>query len=80
MPQFIGPNEFSDGHYLALLSGFVGGMLLCADAFLPATETEEHVPAAIEKSFLARYLGTGRAWAVVYALAAIIVIVLYIWG
>jgi SSS family solute:Na+ symporter len=66
--------------YLGLLSGFVGGMLLCADAFLPAEETEEHVPAAIEKSFLARYLGTGRAWAIVYALAAVIVIVLYLWG
>ena len=66
--------------YLGLLSSFVGGMLLCADAFLPAEETEEHVPAAIEKSFLARYLGTGRAWAVVYALAAVIVVVLYLWG
>jgi SSS family solute:Na+ symporter len=66
--------------YLGLLSGFVGGMLLCADAFLPADETEEHVPAPIEKSFLARYLGTGRAWAIVYALAAVIVVVLYLWG
>ncbi len=52
-------------------------MLVCADKFLPRQETEVHVPAPIEKSFLARYLATGTAWALVYSAAILLVIVLY---
>jgi len=66
--------------YLTFLSAFVGGILLAAEAVVPAVETAEHVPAAIEKSFLARYLGTGWGWVAVYVLAAMIVAGLYIWG
>ena len=74
------PKPWNVPLYLALLSGFVGGMLLCANAFLPKNEIEDHVPAPIEKSFLARYLATGTTWAIVYATAVVVVILLYVWG
>ena len=42
----------------------------------PEQETAEAAP--IESSWLARYLATGRAWAIVYSLGAVMVVVIYL--
>ena len=64
--------------YLAVLTAFIAGMLNVANALLPAEEIESGEPAPIERSWLARYLATGRAWAIVYVTGAILVVVLYL--
>jgi len=71
------PKPWNVPLFLGLLSGFVIGMLLAAGRFLPAEETETHIPAAIEQSGFARYLATGWTWAAVYTAAVVLVILLY---
>ena len=64
--------------YLAVLTAFIAGMLRVADALLPVPEQETAEAAPIESSWLARYLATGRAWAIVYSLGAVMVVVIYL--
>lgn len=72
------PKPWNVPIYLLLLSGFIVSVMGCAGALLPAEETEVHVRAPIEDSLFARYLATGKTWAAVYILAAILVVVLYL--
>jgi hypothetical protein len=74
------PKPWNVPLFLGLLSGFVAGLLLAAGRFLPAEETEKHTRAAIEDSRFARYLATGWTWAAVYAVATLLVVVLYLAG
>ena len=71
--------------FLGLLSGFVAGVLGASAALLPADEvgqtaTQEEEPGGISSSLIARVFGSGRAWAVVYGVAAVTVVVLYLAG
>ena len=54
-------------------------MIKVADALLPVPEPDQGEVAAIERSWLARYLATGRAWLLVYTLAVVMVLLLYWW-
>ena len=64
--------------YLAVLTAFVAGMIKVADALLPVPEPDRGEVAAIERSWLARHLATGRAWLMIYALA-VVMLLLYWW-
>ena len=64
--------------YLAVLTLFVAGMIFASDALLPVPEEDVGELAPIERSWLARWLATGRAWAIVYGLAAVLVVVIYL--
>ena len=64
--------------YLAVLTAFIAGMLKVADALLPEPESQSEDVAPIESSWLARYLATGRAWAIVYSLSALMAVVIYL--
>ncbi|MBB73180.1 MAG: hypothetical protein CMJ75_01565 [Planctomycetaceae bacterium] len=66
--------------YLAVLTAFIAGMIKVADALLPVPEPDQGEVASIERSWLARYLATGRAWLVVYSIAVVMVLLLYYWA
>jgi hypothetical protein len=60
------------------LTLFAAGMIFASDALLPVPEPETGELAPIERSWLARRLATGRAWAIVYGTAAVLVVVIYL--
>ena len=64
--------------YLVVLTLFAAGMIFASDALLPVPEPETGELAPIERSWLARRLATGRAWAIVYGTAAVLVVVIYL--
>ena len=64
--------------YLSVLTLFVAGMIFASDALLPVPEEDLGEQAPIERSWLARWLATGRAWAIVYGLAVVLVVVIYL--
>ncbi len=64
--------------YLVVLTLFVAGMIFAADALLPVPEEDTGEMAPIEHSWLARRLATGRAWGIVYGVAAVLVVVIYL--
>ena len=64
--------------YLSVLTLFVAGMIFASDALLPVPEEDLGEVAPIERSWLARWLATGRAWAIVYGLAVVLVVVIYL--
>ena len=64
--------------YLVVLTLFVAGMILASDALLPVPTEDVGEEAPIERSWLARRLATGRAWAIVYAAAVVLVVVIYL--
>ena len=53
-------------------------MIFASDALLPVPEEDLGEQAPIERSWLARWLATGRAWAIVYGLAVVLVVVIYL--
>ncbi|MBQ18285.1 MAG: hypothetical protein CMJ65_14305 [Planctomycetaceae bacterium] len=64
--------------YLAVLTVFIAGMIKVADALLPVPEEDSGEKAPIEESWLARTMATGRAWAIVYVTAAVLLVVIYL--
>ncbi len=72
------PKPWNIPLFLGLLSAFIAGILLAAGRFLPAQEDQTHIRAAIEDSRFAKYLATGWTWAAVYAVATVLVVVLYV--
>ena len=64
--------------YLAVLTMFIAGMIKVADALLPVPEEDTGEKAPIEESWLARTMATGRAWAIVYVTAAVLLVVIYL--
>ena len=64
--------------YLVVLTLFAAGMIFASDALLPVPEEETGEVAPIELSWMARRLATGRAWAIVYGTAAVLVVVIYL--
>ena len=64
--------------YLVVLTLFVAGMIFASDALLPVPAEDVGEEAPIERSWLARRLATGRAWAIVYATAVVLVVVIYL--
>ena len=65
-------------HLAVVLTLFVAGMILASDALLPVPTEDVGEEAPIERSWLARRLATGRAWAIVYAAAVVLVVVIYL--
>ncbi len=64
--------------YLAVLTVFIAGMIKVADALLPVPEEFTGEEAPIERSWLARTMATGRAWAIVYVSAVVLLVVIYL--
>ena len=57
----------------------IAGRIKVEEAWVPVPERDQGEVAAIERSWLARYLATGRAWLLVYTLAVVMVLLLYWW-